>query len=84
VAQSTHDLIMGTYRDGPDQQDIRGTAWGFLDAVGNCVDHGAVYCKSKNGTRDENRFIRTVLAGSTIADEAARLVGASLGNPLPS
>jgi Domain of unknown function (DUF932) len=76
VAQSTHDLIMGIYRDAPDQQDIHGTAWGFLQAVGNYVDHGAVYRKSKNGTRDENRFIRTVLAGTTIADEAARLVGA--------
>lgn len=49
---------------------------GFLQTVGNYVDRGAVYRKSKNASRDENRFIRMVLAGTTIANEAARLVGA--------
>lgn len=74
MARNRQAKIKAIYSEAPDQQPIRGTAWGALQAVGAFVDHEATYRQSKNGTSDENRFIRTVMVRNTIADEAARVL----------
>lgn len=76
MAMNRQARIMNIYNDAPDQQDIKGTAWGFLQAVGNYVDHGATFRSSKTATQQESRFIKTVLDGNTLAEQAGALVAA--------
>lgn len=75
-AQHRQAKILNIYNEAPDQQDIKGTAWGFLQAVGNYVDHGSTFKNTAKTTAQESRFIRTCLTRNTLAEQAAELVAA--------
>ena len=80
-ALNTRAKISDIYYNAPDQHDIRGTAWGFTQAVSNFVDNQANYRAGRNvaeadkdRSRAENQIISTVLKGNTLAERALELV----------
>lgn len=73
-AETARQDILAIYRDAPDLQDVKGTAWGLIQAVGDYADHSARYRRTKDSTPEERRFIRTVLNSDTIAERALALV----------
>src|SRR5581483_2115334 len=74
IAQNKRAKIRTIYRDAPDQQNIRGTAWGVANAFAAFADHEATYANTTRASADENRFVRTVLKEDTIADRAVRVL----------
>ena len=80
IAQNKRNEILAIYKHGPDQQNIKGTAWGFTQAVANFTDNHATYrgtdAADRDRSRAENQFIKTVLKGDTLADRALELVAA--------
>ena len=80
IAVNKGEAIWDLYTDRTDQQSIRGTAWGFTQAVANFTDNHATYrgtdAADRDRSRAENQFIKTVLKGDTLADRALELVAA--------
>lgn len=80
IAQNKQDTVRGIYRSAPDLSGLRGTAWGVVQAFGQFADHEATYRGTdkddRERSRNESRFIRTVLKGDTVADKVYQLVEA--------
>jgi phage/plasmid-like protein (TIGR03299 family) len=76
--QANRERVLRIFRNAPDLADVRGTAWGFVQAVGAYVDHEARYRRSQDTTPQERRFIRTVLNADTIAERALQLVAGAV------
>lgn len=76
--ETVEQPILDIYKNAPDQQDIKGTAWGFSQAVSNFVDNHATYRgtdpENRDRSRAENLIIRTVLKGDTLADRVLELL----------
>jgi phage/plasmid-like protein (TIGR03299 family) len=73
IAENKRAKVWDIYVNAPDQQGIRGTAWGVVQAFGAYVDHQATYRNTKTTTADESRLIRS-LSNNTLADRALELV----------
>lgn len=69
-AQNVRGTIKAIMADAPDLADVKGSAWGFVQAVGAYTDHGITYRPTKMSSADERRFIRTVIDGNTLAERA--------------
>jgi phage/plasmid-like protein (TIGR03299 family) len=69
--------ILAIYNTAPDLANVKGTAWGLVQAVGAYSDHQATYRATKDATQDERRFIRTVIQNDSLADKALALVQAT-------
>lgn len=61
------------YRDEPTQQDIKGTAWGFVNAVAFHQDHGKKSRETTRSSAAENRMLASSFSRNLV-DRALALV----------
>jgi phage/plasmid-like protein (TIGR03299 family) len=72
---SKHATILDIYNNADDQQDMRGTALGLVQATAAFVGHRATNRNTVNGTAEQHKFASIVLKGGTLDQKVLELVG---------